>query len=121
MEHAKIVGDIKLWVVYEDETKKDLELKVSLEDLMSADISKTWEFKMDLPGYYDVLQKVSNNTFIKKRLHYTAKRNLYTSSSIKLKITELLEETLKTVKLHRSTSDIRSVDIDYDNLKVVKK
>ncbi len=36
-------------------------------------------------------------------------------------ITELLEETLKTVKLHRSTSDIRSVDIDYDNLKVVKK
>ena len=86
MEHAKIVGDIKLWVVYEDETKKDLELKVSLEDLMSADISKTWEFKMDLPGYYDVLQKVSNNTFIKKRLHYTAKRNLYTSSSIKLKL-----------------------------------
>jgi tagatose-1,6-bisphosphate aldolase non-catalytic subunit AgaZ/GatZ len=50
-------------------------------------------------------------------------------------ITELLEETLKTVKLHGSTSDIRGVnldytrilawvldvDIDYDDLKVVKK
>ena len=86
MEHAKIVGDIKLWVIYEDQTKKDLELKVSLDDLMSADISQTWKFKMDLPGYYDMLEKVSRNTFIKKRLHYTAKRNLYTNSTIKLKL-----------------------------------
>lgn len=95
MEHAKIVGDIKLWVIYEDQTKKDLELKVSLDDLMSADISKTWEFKMNLPGYYDILQKVSNNTFIKRRLHYTAKRNIYTSSAIKLKLEKNYYQTTK--------------------------
>jgi hypothetical protein len=84
MEHARIVGDIKLWVIYEDEAKKDLELKISLDELISADVPKTWEFKVDLPGYYDVLQKVSENTFVKRKLHYTTSGNLHTGSPIRL-------------------------------------
>lgn len=88
MEHARIVDDLKLWVIYENERLEDGLLKVNIDELVAAKPGTKWvvNYRVGMPCYYDKLQKLSDGTFLKQRVHLTLKGNHNVNSSMRLEL-----------------------------------